>query len=200
MLQIGPSARAQPSRSSRGGRRLYTGLCEAVEQIGVEPSGLSTYAVRLVPRLHLLTLRRDCRIFQRASVPEILGRLLDEFAVVHDLRLDHAAFPPLEYKVQYGETDYAFLCRLCEEAGLTFTFESDAHRGSVLVVHDAPCASPPRPGPPLTYLDAPGDAPFVEFVTRVAVAREARTAAVATRDRDFRNPAFLLSTSAAGCS
>ncbi|WP_437306039.1 type VI secretion system Vgr family protein [Sorangium sp. So ce388] len=178
--------------ASHGGRRLYTGLCEAAEQIGVEPSGLSTYAVRLVPRLHLLTLRRDCRIFQRASVPEILERLLDEFAVVHDFRIERSAFPSLDYKVQYNETSYGFLCRLCEEAGLTFTFEADDHRGSVLVLHDAPCAAPPRPGPPLSYLNEPGDAPGVEFVTRVAISREARTAAVATRDLDFRNPAFLL--------
>ncbi|XXX73056.1 hypothetical protein WMF30_35945 [Sorangium sp. So ce134] len=34
--------------ASGGGRRVYTGICEAAEQIGVEPSGLSTYAVRLV--------------------------------------------------------------------------------------------------------------------------------------------------------
>ncbi|HTN90763.1 MAG TPA: type VI secretion system tip protein TssI/VgrG [Sorangium sp.] len=186
--------------ASRGGRRLTTGLCEAAEQLGVEPSGLSTYAVRIVPRLHLLTLRRDCRIFQRASVPEILERLLDEFAIVHDFRVERSAFPPLDYKVQYDETSYGFLCRLCEEAGLTFTFEADERRGSVLVVHDAPGASPPRPGPPLVYLNEPGDALDVELVTRVAISREARTAAVATRDRDFRNPAFLLAGRSAEAS
>ena len=28
------------------------------------------------------------------------------------------SYPKLEYKVQYGETDYAFMSRLAEEAGI----------------------------------------------------------------------------------
>src|SRR3954468_685750 len=126
----------------RCGVRTYTGLCASAEQVQAEPTGLSTYSLRLVPRLWLLTLRHHYRIFQPLSVPEILASILDELSVVHAFRMDEDAFPELEYRVQYGESDYAFLCRMCEDAGLSFFFEEDAgteeDAGSVLVVSDAP--------------------------------------------------------------
>src|SRR5262245_24482211 len=135
------------------GSRRYAGLCASAEQIQAEPTGLSTYAVRIVPRLWLATLRHNYRIFQHLSVPEILRSLLEELSVAHAFRIDEDAFPELEYRVQYGESDYAFLCRLCEDAGLSFFFE-DAEgvaedSGSVVVFSDAPGLAPPRYETPL---------------------------------------------------
>jgi type VI secretion system secreted protein VgrG len=179
------------------GQRFYTGLCEAIEQIGAEPTGLSTYALRLVPRLHLLTLRSNHRIFQSASIPEILSQLLDAFAIDHVFRIDRAAFPKLEYKVQYGETDFTFLSRLCEDAGLTFTFADDDARGSQLVLLDAPGEAVPRRGPPLPFIDAPNEAIAAEHVTRVRLSRAGRASAVTLRDVDFRHPALVLAERAA---
>ena len=103
-----------------GGERAWTGLVQRIEQTAVEPSGLSTYEIRIVPRLSLLTQNRDYRIFQRQTVPAIAKRLLEDWLVDHEWRLDPESFPVLEYRVQYGESDFAFLARLCEEAGKSF--------------------------------------------------------------------------------
>ena len=35
------------------------------------------------------------------------------------------SYPKLEYRCQYGESDYAFISRLLEDAGITFFFEQD---------------------------------------------------------------------------
>jgi type VI secretion system secreted protein VgrG len=183
----------------RAGRRMYTGLCESIEQIQAEPSGLSTYSIRLVPRLWLLTLRTAYRIFQRIAIPDIVTRLLDELRVPHTWRIDKAAHPRLEYKVQYGETDFAFLSRLCEEAGITFMFEGDEQERTVLVLSDAPCSAEPR-NVPLPYVDNPNEAAEKEFVTRVRQFRRGQPMAVALRDYDFRNPSLPLLTEAAGAS
>jgi type VI secretion system secreted protein VgrG len=49
-----------------------------------------------------------------------------------------------------------------------------------------------RPTPPLPFVDDPHEAARREFVTRVRLARELRSGALAIRDHDFRNPAFPL--------
>jgi uncharacterized protein involved in type VI secretion and phage assembly len=108
-----------------GTGRTWSGICCHIEQLRAEPDGLSTYACRIAPRLWLLGLRRDHRIFQHLSVPEILERVLAPWQVTPVWALDRSAFPKLHYKVQYGESDLAFLFRLSEEAGLAITFTDD---------------------------------------------------------------------------
>src|SRR5262245_46293937 len=105
--------------------RRYSGVCASAEQVQAEPTGLSTYALRVVPRLWLATLRHNYRIFQHLSVHEIITAILDELSVAHTFRIDEDAFPELEYRVQYGESDHAFLSRMCEDAGLSFFFEDN---------------------------------------------------------------------------
>jgi type VI secretion system secreted protein VgrG len=175
-----------------GGRRRLTGLCVAAEQLSTEPAGLSLYRFRLVPRLGLLTLRRDHRIFQRLTVPAILAQLLADYAIPATFHVDDRAFPVLDFKVQYGETDLVFFTRLCEEAGITFAIRDDDTRGSIVVLSDVPTEATPREGSPLPFVDHPNEAGEREYVTRVCLSHEARPLAVALRDFDFRNPAFPL--------
>src|SRR5262245_22915808 len=53
-----------------GGRR-WTGICEHAEQLQAESTSLSTYHVRIVPELWLLGQRRNLRVFQHRSAPDI---------------------------------------------------------------------------------------------------------------------------------
>ncbi len=59
-------------------------------------------------------------------------------------RIDQNLYPKLEYKVQYGESDYSFVCRLLEEAGLSFLFQDEDDAGSVLTIDDRPQGRPVR--------------------------------------------------------
>ncbi|HVK70362.1 MAG TPA: type VI secretion system tip protein TssI/VgrG [Polyangium sp.] len=175
-----------------GGARAWSGLVQRIEQTAVELSGLSTYEIRIVPRLSLLTQNRDYRVFQRQTVPAIAKRLLEDWFVDHEWRLDPAAFPVLEYRVQYGESDFAFLARLCEEAGISFFFEPRDGRGSVLVLCDDPAAIPVRPGPPLPFEASPNEAAEAEYVTAVSLRRDGAPMRIVLRDVDFRRPGFPL--------
>ncbi len=175
-----------------GRRRRFTGLCLAAELLSVEPAGLSLYAFRLVPRLGLLELRRDYRIFQRLTIPAILAHLLAAYIIPATFHLDVSAFPVLDFKVQYGETDLVFFTRLCEEAGITFAIRDDDERGSIVVLSDAPTEAAPRVGSPLPFVDHPTEAGARAYVTRVRLAHEARPLSVALRDFDFRNPTLPL--------
>ncbi|TKD03208.1 contractile injection system protein, VgrG/Pvc8 family [Polyangium fumosum] len=108
-----------------GGERAWTGLVQRIEQTAVELSGLSTYEIRIVPRLSLLTQNRDYRIFQRQTVPAIVKRLLEDWLVDHEWRLDPAAFPVLEYRVQYGESDFFFLATAAARSSCSQFVEPD---------------------------------------------------------------------------
>ena len=50
--------------------RLWTGVCSEMELVRTEPTGLSTYALAIVPNLWMLTQRKNHRLFLHRSVPE----------------------------------------------------------------------------------------------------------------------------------
>ncbi|MFT3772895.1 MAG: type VI secretion system tip protein TssI/VgrG [Minicystis sp.] len=186
------SFRIRNGAGGGGGTRTYTGICSHMEQVQAESSGLSTYYLNIVPRMWLLTQRTNHRLFQHLSIPDIVTKLLGEWKIEHRLQLQGGSYPELELRVQYGESDYAFISRLLEEAGISFTFAEDGDKGSVLVLCDTPQANERRPGGPIPYLDNPSRASG-EFLTRVRVAQDVRPGRVTLRDADFRrNPIFPL--------
>src|SRR6185437_2167247 len=170
--------------------RCWTGVCRAAELEQAEPSGVSTYRFHLVPSLWLLTQRRDHRIFQHRTAPDVAALVLDRWRIERALDLDVAAYPPLPYKVQYAESDFAFLCRLLEEAGIAFTFPPGEEGHGVLTLGDRLHAGAPRT-PPIPWVSSP-DAVSPDFVTDVRVVDESRPGAYTIRDHDLRRPAYRL--------
>ncbi len=86
--------------------------------------------------------------------------------------------------MQYGESDYDFIRRLLEEAGISFTFAEDAERGSVLVICDAPQANERRAGGPIPFFDNPASSHGAAFPHARAgrAGREARQGDASRRD------------------
>ncbi len=180
-------------RILHGETRTWTGIVRAMSQTRVEPTGLSTYALTLVPNLWALTERRNNRLFQHISIPDIVDRLLHEWKIEPVWRVQREAYPGLELRVQYDETDHAFLSRLLEEAGISYFFQEDTKHGSRLVFHDAPQKGEPR-AIPIPFVDSTTqvDSGRVHHVTAVQVDHEVRPGRYTIRDYDFRRPAFPL--------
>ncbi|KYF94236.1 type IV secretion protein Rhs [Sorangium cellulosum] len=172
-----------------GGARYWTGVCSYMEQAQAEPTGLSTYYLRIVPRAWLMTQRRGYRIYQHRSIPDIVDELLGEWVITPVWQIDREKYPKLEYKVQYGG-DYTFMTRLLEEAGIAFVFPDHDAKGSQLTLSDKLHSGEPRPAPPIHFVDNPNQASEKEFVTAVRIACEVRPGAHTVRDYDFRNPTF----------
>jgi type VI secretion system secreted protein VgrG len=171
----------------------WTGVVSHMEQLQAESTGLSTYYLRVVPRLWLLTQRRNHRLFQHLSIPDIADKLLREWDIPHVWRVRRAEHPKLDLRSQYGESDYDFLCRLLEEAGIAFFFQDDPKQGSTLILSDAPQSAEPRSGGPLRYVDNPSASAEREYVTHVRFAQQVRPGKVTLRDHDFRrHPQFGL--------
>jgi type VI secretion system secreted protein VgrG len=177
--------------------RAWTGVVSHAEQIDVEPPtatshGLSTYLLRIVPTLWLLTQRRGNRIFQKMSIPAIVEKILGEYDIKPKKKLSEP-HPDHEYRVQYNETDFAFVSRLLEEEGLSYWFgQTQGQKGLVseLVLCDAPTRGEARP--PVRNAENPNQPGNNEWICRVHIAHQVRPGATIIRDYDFEKPKFLL--------
>ncbi len=185
------------------GERQWTGVIEHMQVVQTEMSGASSYLLRIVPRLWLLSKRSTQRIFQHLSAVEIVTTILTEWHIRHRWDLDPSAYPKLEYRVQYGESDYDFVCRLLQQFAISYFFElapSEAGEQSEtrLVMSDRLHEGEPRPGEPLPFVDNPSEAAEREYITKLRLSEEVRPGRVTIRDFDFRlKPDYELVSSVA---
>ena len=186
------------SGAPQGGTRKWTGVCIRAEQVRVEADGLSTYEIRIVPVLWVMQKRKNYRAYQHISAVDIAAQMLSEWKIDHEIEIQGRSHTKLELRVQYGESDFNFFCRMMEEAGISHYFRQDADRGNVLVLCDEPHAANARPVP-LTFADDPGtlQSAMTEYATAVRLKREMRPGRVVLRDFDFRKPRYELFADAA---
>jgi type VI secretion system secreted protein VgrG len=93
-------------------------------QRGERRGRYESFTAHLRPWLWFLTCRRNSRVFQAMSVKDIVAKVLGEYKAGsdHEFRLNDTP-PKLDYCVQYDETDFDFVTRLLEEAGICYFFE-----------------------------------------------------------------------------
>jgi len=168
-----------------GGCRVLRGVCLSAEQVQGEETGLSTYAIEIGPRLALLEHRSRYRVFQHQSVVDIVQAVLADWSLTAKLALDRTRYPRLSYRVQFGESDLAFVSRLLEEAGISFTFETEDVAGVAdVLLEDASHENEVEVvAQHRENLTAGTSTPHV---TRVRVGRKLRTGRVVLRDVHFR--------------
>ena len=171
-------------RGPEAGTRTWKGICSEMHQVRVEEGGLSTYELRIVPRLWLASQRRNHRIFQVKTELEIAKQLLDEWGIAFREAITET-YKSRKYRVQYGETDFAFVARMLEEAGISFFFTGDD--GATVMLTDAPQHGKER-ARPIAFQDEP-TVVDKEHVTAVRVSRQVRPGKLTLRDHDYRKPA-----------
>lgn len=195
---VGQPARFDILRASSvdGDTRYFTGLCASISLLEVEEAGLSTYAVRLVPALWLLTERRNYRVFQDKSELDIALEILGGWGIQPTLRLDAGSYEKRRMRTQYAETDFDFVNRLLEEIGVTYFFDQ-AGGASVMVLADAPNHAAARR--PVPFIDKPSQRIMSDYVTAVRTGRQIRPGKFTQSDVDYRKPLdYPLSASASG--
>jgi type VI secretion system secreted protein VgrG len=120
--------------------RTISGLIHLVEYIGVRDDRLQI-RVEVVPALHLLGQRIDTRLWQNATVVDVVTEVLEGGFADYERQLTNnltATYEPREYIVQYHESDLDFVSRLLEAEGITYWFDHDTGGGKeVLVLEDS---------------------------------------------------------------
>lgn len=182
-------------RIHAGHERFWAGICNQIQHVGGDEKGLSIYRLTIVPELWFLTQRRDYYMFQQKSELDIVLEILDDWGI-EPVRKLSGTYKKRKYRVQYAESDYTFMCRMLEDAGISFYFQQSEGK-TRLVLADAPQRDELREHA-LPFRD---DVSMVssEYVTQVNVGQEVRPGRYTIRDHDYRRPASykLLSSAEA---
>ncbi|EGO4532502.1 type VI secretion system tip protein VgrG [Escherichia coli] len=98
-------------------------------ELGENDKNQMLYSMKVHPPLWRAGLRQNFRIFQNEDIKSILGTMLQENGVTEWSPLFSEPHPSREFCVQYGETDYDFLCRMAAEEGIFF-YEDHAYKST----------------------------------------------------------------------
>jgi type VI secretion system secreted protein VgrG len=99
--------------------REFTGTCIEGQYIGLH-KGYGYYSLQVRPWFWFLTRTLSNRIFQQLNAVDIIKEVLGAHGF-SDFTVKVERTPAQRvYTVQYGESDYDFLCRLMEEEGIYF--------------------------------------------------------------------------------
>ena len=160
----------------------WHGVVAEMDQVRVDRDGLATYELVLVPRLWLLTQRKNYRVFQYKSELDIVKQLLGEWGVAHRVQCG-ASHKVRKLRVQYAESDFDFARRMLEDAGISFWFE-EADGGTEMVLDDEPQASDAVHAR-LGFHDEPPPGRD-HFATKVQPVRRVRPGRTTIGDLDYR--------------
>jgi type VI secretion system secreted protein VgrG len=151
----------------------WTGVVSSVELLASEETGLSTYRFRLAPAFWLLTHRTNCRVFQQMTDLEVVLAMLAEWGLPHE-SLCQGSYKTRKYRVQYQESDFAFVSRLLEDSGISYVLEQ-REEGTVLVLRDVPEAVSPRETPLESVSEPTAGQLYATGFQRERVLRQGRT-------------------------
>jgi type VI secretion system secreted protein VgrG len=147
--------------------RKIHGIVSEIRDEADVAQGYTRHQLRVVPRLHRLSMSFTCEVFLEKSVVDIA---LDKLGRVNlsgnDVQVRLQSPPgPTEFRLQYAETDLAFISRHLEHAGIAYSFD---HSGDteVLVLSDN--------NTPFGHAVGPTSLPYVESAQMRGVHRLAK--------------------------
>ncbi|MBS7561425.1 type VI secretion system tip protein VgrG [Pseudomonas sp. RC4D1] len=163
------------------------GLIDDIE-IGDSGKRMTRYHLILRPHLYQLQHRHNQRVYQNLTVPQIIAKVLKEHGILADqYRFNIAPKPsvPRVYCVQYGETDFQFVQRLCFEDGIHWHHEHSLDQHLLVFSDnqtDYPILAQAR------YQQGSGLAAEDPVVSHFAVRFSTRTSQVVRRDYNLKKP------------
>ncbi|WP_395707904.1 type VI secretion system tip protein TssI/VgrG [Reyranella sp.] len=118
------------------------------------------YTMRLVSALSLLDQGTNYRIFQDKDVLQIIDAVLKDaqqerfsnrFTLDFSMPIQSSEkYPPLQFCVQYNETDFNFISRLMEQHGLHYFFEQTDTSHKLFIVDGPPYKN--NPASPVAFI------------------------------------------------
>jgi type VI secretion system secreted protein VgrG len=153
------------------------------------------YRAEIRPWLWLLSRHSDSRIFQNKTIPDVLAEIFEQHGLsgaVDDKTLDAKNYKPHEYLVQYNETDFNFVSRLMEQAGISYYFEHHADNHTMVLFDGLISGKTPLIVPFFSGESGGVDAQSHQHVSAWSVGTQIEPGAVTAKEFDFTNPTAPL--------
>ena len=182
-----------------GGVRAFNGLVTRFVRTGEQTTGttqssrqLYRYQLRLQPWLWFLTRTADCRIFQNKTVKEIFEAVVKGHGF-SDYKLSlRGEYQPLEYCVQYRETDFNFVSRLLEAAGIFYFFEHQDGKHVMVLADDSSPFKVAAGYDKVKFLQSQSGRTTADTIDSWSVEQTVQPGAYATTDFNFEKPNLSL--------
>ena len=101
------------------------------------------YALKLVPAAWYMQHRVNSRIFRAKNVLKIVEQIAGEHGVKIDVTAKiTASYPDYDFKVQYQESDFNFICRLLQQEGIFYYFEHKQSSHKLILADKAAAYEP----------------------------------------------------------
>ena len=123
-------------KQNDGSSREINGIVSRFYQAG-RNKRLCIYGATLRPSLWLLTLSKDCCIFQNKSIPEIIESILKNHNIRNYEKSLKGVYKKIDYIVQYNETAFEFISRLMEEYGIFYFFKHANKLDKIVIADDS---------------------------------------------------------------
>ncbi|MEN9864862.1 MAG: type secretion system tip protein VgrG [Pseudomonadota bacterium] len=128
-----------------GGERFFNGIVTRFATSGGFGE-LTNYHATIRPWAWLLSRTSDCCIFQEKTVVEIVTEICEKGVYGGQARIDKSllssSYPKLDYCVQYRETDYNFISRMLEHAGIYFFFKHEKTKHTLVLIDSSSSHKP----------------------------------------------------------
>ncbi len=182
---------------TKGVPRYISGIISRFVQAGTDKR-FTNYRAELRPWFWLLTLTKDCRIFQNQSVPQIIETVFTDCGFTDFTNALSSTYQPREYCVQYQESAFAFVSRLMEEEGIFYFFTHEESRHELVFADDAD-AYPKCPGDHVVRYGAKGrNRREDNVVTQCTHEQEVMPGGFVADDYNFETPSTNLLVTVAG--
>ena len=185
---LGTNCNLSIKSNHEGVKRNFNGVLVDAQWNGKEDE-LSSFHLVLRPWLWLLSRTTNCRLFNEKTIPEILQEVFSAHSFAKfELRL-RGDYKPLEYCVQYRESDFDFVSRLMEEFGIYYFFEH-TENDHTLIMADSPSVHKAKlAGADLAYYGADLQTRRMEdALNGWSVGRSFRSGKVMLNDYDYKKP------------
>ena len=188
---IGQNVTIRVLLSDGSSERYFNGFVSRFAQ-GGSGTTFTNYQMEVVPWLWFLTRNADCRIFQMLKIPEIIQTVFQNRGFTDFKSSLTGSYDPVDYCVQYRETDFNFVSRLMEHNGIFYYFEHENGKHT-MVLADSPSAIQPCPDQSsASYSQSTGDLEAEDVVTAWHTEQELRTGKYSLTDYNFETPSTSL--------
>ena len=172
-------------------KRYFNGLVSRFVQSGKDTT-FTHYQMEVVPWTWMLTRNANCRIFHNKAVGDIIQQIFSDRGFT-DFKLNlSGTYSPLEYCVQYRETDFNFISRLMEQNGIFYFFQHEESKHT-MVIADSSSAHEPCPGQASAAMNLVGGGLDAgDLIDAWTIGQELRSGKHTLTDYNFTTPSTSL--------